>query len=370
MATRVDAGGAFSFKRTPQGGIDVSGAVTRTGVFPYRRADGSVVMELRHPDDVLREDSLDTLRGAPVTIDHPRGAVVPENWKALSVGHVSDHVEGRADGFVMTRVRVQDAAAAAKVGSELREFSCGYSCDVVPEVGIYNGQRYDARQTNIVYNHVAMGPEGWGRLGPEVSIRADAADAYTIDMFRTDGADAPKTDKQDGASEASKDAARADAAEARADAAVAKADALAKENADLKAEIDRLKADASDEKIAARADARAALVEGAKLLAGDKFSAKDDKGAFKSDHDLRLDALKVACPGVDFTAKSATYVEVRFDSEVERARETHKAHGDLRAALSAPKTDSASSDALAKAEEEDKKRRASAFKPAGYKEGS
>jgi len=131
------------------------------------------VRELRHPDDVFKEDSLATLAGAPVTIGHP-GKVAPENYRNYTVGHVADQVERKDDRFVATHLRVQDAKAVAGVEKgELLEISCGYDCDAVPEKGEYNGEKYDARQTNIVYNHVALLPPNHGRAGNDVRIRFD-----------------------------------------------------------------------------------------------------------------------------------------------------------------------------------------------------
>jgi hypothetical protein len=66
-----------------------------------------------------------------------------------------------------------DAIAALEAGRS--ELSCGYTADVVIEPGTWQGQRYDAKQTNIRGNHVALVDAG--RAGPTCSIRMDAADA-------------------------------------------------------------------------------------------------------------------------------------------------------------------------------------------------
>jgi hypothetical protein len=41
--------------------------------------------------------------------------------------------------------------------------------------GVWQGQHYDAVQRKIRGNHVALGPKGWGRAGPEVRLRLDSA---------------------------------------------------------------------------------------------------------------------------------------------------------------------------------------------------
>lgn len=48
------------------------------------------------------------------------------------------------------------------------ELSCGYRYTFVPETGVYAGQRYDGRMTNIVGNHVALVEVG--RAGHEVAV--------------------------------------------------------------------------------------------------------------------------------------------------------------------------------------------------------
>lgn len=161
-------------KRTPQGGLDVPANLTRSGVFIYHMPDGSVQRELRHPDDVFVADSLDTLRGAPLTVGHP-GLVRSDNWKQLAVGHVSDDVKP-AGSFVSSHVRVQDKGVVEQVEKkDLVELSCGYTCDVDHTPGEWNGEKYDARQINIRYNHVALGPKDFGRAGNEVKLRMDGA---------------------------------------------------------------------------------------------------------------------------------------------------------------------------------------------------
>jgi hypothetical protein len=69
----------------------------------------------------------------------------------------------------------EDASADAQAG-KLGECSCGYDTDVVFEAGTTpEGEHYDAKQTNIVYNHVALLPPGAGRQGAKSSLRLDSA---------------------------------------------------------------------------------------------------------------------------------------------------------------------------------------------------
>ncbi len=166
--------------RTPQGFLKVPGFPTSAGVFPYRRADGSTVLELRPPEEVFKADSLATLASAPVTNLHPSEPVTPKNVRALQIGIVGESV--KQDGNkVSAHITVQDADVIAAVESRSRcELSSGYQCRLDETPGVFNGQRYDAVQRDIVYNHVALGPKGWGRQGSEVALRLDSGDATTF----------------------------------------------------------------------------------------------------------------------------------------------------------------------------------------------
>jgi hypothetical protein len=177
-AMRLDA---RRIRRDSRGFIVAAAAVTRTGVFEYRRSDGSVVRELRHPDHVFAPDHLDSLRGASVTIGHPiEGSVSPSNARKLEVGVVSD---ARRDGrFVAASLSIREAAAIARVErTELVELSCGYSCRIDPTPGVFEGERYDQAQVSpIVVNHVALLGAGQGRAGRDVRLRFDSASSVVM----------------------------------------------------------------------------------------------------------------------------------------------------------------------------------------------
>jgi uncharacterized protein len=171
QANRVDSASFGGMKSGPA-------YLTRCGVFTYKYPNGQEVRELRHPSDVFAKDSLVSLRAVPLVVGHP-DTIDGGNWKTHSIGHVGDDVH--VDGIhVAASVHVQDANTADSVGSELVELSCGYSCKVVPEQGTYDGIPYDSRQTQIRYNHVGLGPEGWGRAGSSVRVYFDAQDSEPV----------------------------------------------------------------------------------------------------------------------------------------------------------------------------------------------
>src|SRR3989338_8217970 len=162
-----------ALETTPQGFVRVDARLTRTGIFTYHN-DGKVTRELRLPEEVFRCDSLKSIAGAPVTDLHHDTFVCPENAKELAVGFAGEEIKPDGD-FVTAKLTITDAAAieALKEGSR-KEISLGYTCEVEDSPGVYNGEPYDGVQRNIVVNHIALGPKGWGRAGPEVSVKTDS----------------------------------------------------------------------------------------------------------------------------------------------------------------------------------------------------
>jgi hypothetical protein len=62
-----------------------------------------------------------------------------------------------------------------------------------------NGEAYDAIQRDIIVNHVAIGPKGWGRAGPDCAIRTDSnqtpkeGPSKMTEVVRLDGVDVALT---------------------------------------------------------------------------------------------------------------------------------------------------------------------------------
>lgn len=316
MALRYDTQKIGKTERTPQGGLRVSAFLTRAGVFEYKRADGSIQRELRHPDEVFAEDSLATLNDAVLTDLHPGTRVTAKDYKRLSIGHTRN--PKRNDNFVEGVVIVQDEKAVENVDSGHRkELSCGYSCDVVVGAGEYNGEKYDAAQTNIRYNHVALGPENWGRAGKSVALHLDSSG----DMVLAEKDDAKmETETIDGiqykvgstehiqALKKARDVAtgRADAAEVSLKAETARADkAEGERDAAIKTHNDSN----SREVIDTAVTARLALQTKASVVLG-----KDAKFDGKSDRQIMIDVITKSDPAFKCDDKVAdAYLLGRFE---------------------------------------------------------
>lgn len=316
--------------------------LTRIGVFTYTREDGTKVRELRHPDEVFAEDSLATLAGATVTDLHPAVPVRPSNWRKFSVGHVADDVR-RDDKFVAAKLLIQEAEAVAAVErKDRRELSCGYSCKLDETPGEFNGERYDAIQREIRYNHVALGPKGWGRAGAEVALRLDAKgnqiaagdppskheaqimkytiDGVTYDMGSPEFAQAlANRDKRTDEKIATLTTER--------DTATAKCDAATKERDEFKTKLD----EANDPK---RLDSlvadRVALVTSARRVLG-----TDAKLDGKTDREIMVETIKHTDDAFDADGKSDDYVRAYFEASTKSVKRHDEGGNGIGAARSA-----------------------------------
>jgi hypothetical protein len=171
---RYDIGGLGKPERTPAGFLRVDGHPTKAGIFIYRNPDGSMRREFRPPEEVFHTDSMRTLQLAPVTDDHPPANLTAENAAEYQRGAVGESVH--QDGELMRApMLVTDKKLISKMERGKVALSCGYTCDVDDQPGEWRGQKYDAVQKNIRYNHLAVVDRG--RAGADARVRMDADDA-------------------------------------------------------------------------------------------------------------------------------------------------------------------------------------------------
>lgn len=119
---------------------------------PIPAGGGGYVTITRDADEVFRSEFMRSFEGKPVTIDHPREEVTPENWKRYAVGTVSNVRRGTGDlaNFLVADLLITDAAAIAVVRDGKREVSCGYDAEY-EETGPGKGRQYA-----MVGNHLAL----------------------------------------------------------------------------------------------------------------------------------------------------------------------------------------------------------------------
>lgn len=308
MPERFDAGTIGKIERTPQGGLRVYATPTRTGVFDYLRADGSIRREYRSPEEVFDPASLATLRGAPITDLHPEVngvgvAVDPTNYRTFSVGHVADNVD-RAGDHVAAWFVIQDATEIARIEArEREETSCGYSCALEETPGISpQGEKYDAIQRQIVYNHVALGPRDWGRAGPTARLHLDSAAQTIGSEMEKETIDGKEYTVGTADWRAAKNAyaaklqARADKAEKELAEAKKLAEAKTDEKAQREAIKTKIKLVSDCEKLAAKN--------------GTRFDA--DAALDAPTGDVMTEAIKMVVPNFDPAGKDPSYIEGYF----------------------------------------------------------
>lgn len=337
---RKDKSKVETFKRTPQGFLQSPAFVTRSGIFEYRRADGSMGKEFRPEEEVFKAESLATLAGCPVTNDHPTRLVDVKNIKDHAVGHAGDIIERDGIYVKVGTMTIYDEKTIADIESGKVEVSCGYECDMEESPGVYQGESYDMIQKNIVYNHISVVDEG--RAGPQVRLRLDAKDAISNDLPENLIGDANmekiklgdkefevspelkaaldawiaqhKKVEQDAAEKLTaaekKAAEKEDEAKEKAkkaDTAQALLDAAIEENK-------KIKTDSADVKVHAMAVERVDILKVAGHVLGSEI-----KLDAKTNMEIKRDIL--AKKSVDVATKSDDYVNARFDAMKESVTE-------------------------------------------------
>lgn len=342
-------GGSASVIKTDEGFLRVQMRATRVGVFKYLRKDGSIRRELRHPDDVFDAESLATLAGKPITLLHPKnikdGLVTSKNIGQVGVGLTGDQVTKVDNAFVDTSGTITNERGVREVERRMerkedQEVSCGYKCDMVEESGVFNGEAYDVRQTNIRYNHVALVPKG--RAGNNCKLRLDEDEAILYDKHIELEDPKMETIKIDGQEfevstevakafrkhEAKHDEALSTAkketakAEAKADAKQEELDEAKKTTAKLEAKADGLEDENKTlkEKAESKMDANeidAMVEERTSICEAASKVVKEFKKDGKSNLEIKKEVIAAVAPNVNLDEKSEDYIDARFDGIVE-----------------------------------------------------
>jgi hypothetical protein len=315
---RIDLGTLQKPVKRADGSMVVQARFTRSGVFEYRKPDGTVQREYRSPDQVFSKESMDSFKLVPFTNDHPPEMINPTNAKQYTAGFTGQDVH--RDGIWMVgSIAITDAGAVNDLEAGKNQISNGYDCDLVMTPGVSpEGEHYDCMQTNIGGNHVAL---VWNaRAGSDAAVRMDAAicddngqQANKENIMNLEQALAAlaAAQKENGALTA-----RADAADKALEASKKEADKQAARADSLDEELKKEKKAHTDAVTAAPAKVRArmALEQKATVLLGTKapkFDAMDDDS-------IKLAVIKEVT-GTDCAGKSPAYIEARYDAAIEQA---------------------------------------------------
>jgi hypothetical protein len=360
------------------GFLKTTAIATRVGVFVYRRPDGSEFRELRMPEEVFNPDSMNTLEMIPVTNNHPSESLVtPKNAKLLQVGMTGKVTHDAT--YLKTDVVVTDEKAIQEVQNGKEQLSCGYTCELEHTSGVFNGERYDAVQRNIRYNHLAIVARG--RAGPQVRLHLDAEDAVEVESSEVQNND-KENEMQNKKFMLGKDESVMVPEEAfdKLDAffnkmkndmckmtedmeALKKSEKKADGAEALQAKVDHLEAQNKElqTKIDAAQDISAKVAEGVKArIALEKVAAKLLPAETKTDEmdakTLKVECIKAVREGFSAEGRTDAYIDAAFELLAE-AQPAKKEEKKVPAHEAASKKDGVDGDKPTETAEEVRKRR-------------
>ena len=148
----------FNIIETGEGFLKAKVTVTYPDVLDYWSPSG-VIKKAKLPEDVLSESTIDSLRGIPVTIEHPIDGgepvlVTPDNATRFSRGSLSEpKIE---NGKIVGLMTVYDRDAIEKIKAGTVGVSIGYTRNEIFKAGEYNGKKYDCYHEKIMGNHLAI----------------------------------------------------------------------------------------------------------------------------------------------------------------------------------------------------------------------
>jgi len=316
-------------RKTSDGYLVADAAVARTGIQNYLgkevgKPDMPIVRVYRPQESVFAKDAMKTYAHRPMTNDHPSVAVNADNWKDYAVGQTGGDVM-RDGEFVRVPLVLMDQNAINDWESGKVELSMGYSADIVFKAGVTDsGEEYDAIQTNLHMNHLALVNKARG--GDKLRI-GDSGNADIIhpaqpnegghmaDLRKVLVDGLPVETTVDGETAINLLKARvADAETTQATLVSDHAKAVAAKDAEIAkkdAEIDALKGKVMDAAaLDAAVTARADLIAKAKTVA-------DQDYAGKSEAEIRKMAVAKKFGDAAIAGKSDDYVSARFDIAVE-----------------------------------------------------
>jgi len=335
---------SIPFKRNADGFLQGDAIVTNVGVFTYRDSEGNEFKELRPPEEVFNNFSLDSLKMIPITNDHPAEKVDINNIKDLQVGMTGNSIFADYAYAISTPIKITDEKAISDVISGVKmSLSCGYSADLEMTSGNWLGQHYDAIQRNIRYNHVAIVENGRAGDLAKIVLRKDSSDAVTIinkihdKKTKIDHEEVPKPI----GGENMMKKIILDGVEYEADLEVIKEMKLASHKADkinenfvnfkkeIEDKISKIEADRDtfkdeneklkkqiEEGTTTDADIQAAVAEKISLVDTAKSVEVELKDEM-SNQDIKKAVVAKLFPNADFKDKDEVYVNARFDAALE-----------------------------------------------------
>lgn len=158
---------------TPEGYLIIPAIITKAGVYPYPEY-GTV--EAKLPEDLFDPKSLATLENLIITREHP-----PTASKLLDASTAVMYQKG----FTISKaeivngdelkiiLKIIDKELIIEIQQGLKKYiSLGAVAPTINEIGEYKGKKYNKRQVNIKYNHIAI--TAYPRVGEVARIVLDS----------------------------------------------------------------------------------------------------------------------------------------------------------------------------------------------------
>lgn len=186
-------------RRDGAGNLIAPATVARTGIYDYAgfevgRPDMRRVRVFRPASEVFSRDTMRSLAGVPVTINHPKELVTTENWADHAKGETSSDDIVRDGEAVRVPFIVRDATAIKEVEDGKHELSPGYTAVIDWTAGqTEQGEAYDAVARSIRYNHLAIVDKARG--GSDCRIGDELPEDKTVKTILIDGFQVEVTDQ-------------------------------------------------------------------------------------------------------------------------------------------------------------------------------
>ncbi len=166
---------------TPEGFLQVDVVVAEEGVLPY---DIETENGIKRRNELLGEaiyekKFIDSCEGLPFVLQHPQKrngefvSVDTSNFRDFMSGVLFNIRADKQNNRVLGTLKIMDKDVIELVQSEeLTEVSQGYTCVVTNEAGEFGGKKFDAVQSDLFMNHLALVNEG--RAGKSVRVLLNA----------------------------------------------------------------------------------------------------------------------------------------------------------------------------------------------------
>ena len=178
---------------TDEGYLRVTATISTEGVFPFRSneldgPDGATDIEWVYisPEVLFDPKTISDISILPTTLGHPGPDVGPENYAALSTGHVmagTVRKVGPGNSLGCDLLFTRPDAIAGIEDHSIEEISLGFYADVKRSDGEFEGQKYTKQFVRpLNTNHIAQVPKG--RAGPQVRIHNAMPEWMTTNPVR------------------------------------------------------------------------------------------------------------------------------------------------------------------------------------------